>query len=144
MNRHGQGFTLVELMIVVAIVTILATIAIPSYTNHIARTRTRGAMADLTALALALENLYQVNLAYPGQNTANTAATIALFTAGGAQNGTWTPAQSDNFDYTVTFDSTPGYALAATGKAGSSVAGCVVRLDSSNAKSAPSCPVQWN
>jgi type IV pilus assembly protein PilA len=55
MNRHSQGFTLLELMIVVAIVGILAAIAVPSYQNYITRAKVAEVMGfagtDKTNLA---------------------------------------------------------------------------------------------
>ena len=57
MNKLGnkQGFTLIELMIVVAIVGILASIAYPSYQEYIARARRGDAKAGLLSLQLAQE-----------------------------------------------------------------------------------------
>lgn len=58
MNRRNAGFTLIELMVTVAIVGILAMIAIPSYRDHILRTRRAEARKELLALAAAEERFY--------------------------------------------------------------------------------------
>ncbi len=59
-----NGFTLVELMITVAVVAILAMIAIPSYTQYVKRANRTDATKTMTLDAQALERCYSQNFAY--------------------------------------------------------------------------------
>ena len=55
MNTAQKGFTLIELMIVVAIIGILAAIAIPQYQNYIAKSQVSRAMGETSAVKTAVE-----------------------------------------------------------------------------------------
>ena len=125
--KAQAAFTLVELMVAIAVVGILAAIALPSYTSYINKSRAKSASADLAALALNMENRYQLQLSYPVY-AANTAATNAVFSA-------WSPTQSSYFNYTMV-STISTYTLTATGKGSS--AGCTITLDNLNARSAGS------
>lgn len=66
MQRKARGFTLIELMIAVAIVAILSAIAVPSYNEHIRKSRRAQAKADLVEYAQLAERHFTVNNAYTG------------------------------------------------------------------------------
>lgn len=60
------GFTLIELMITVAIVGILAAIAYPSYQSHVVKSRRATAKACLMELAQFMERYYTTHMKYTG------------------------------------------------------------------------------
>ena len=62
--EKNSGFTLIELMIVVAIIGILAAIAYPSYQNHVENTRRSVAQAELMELAQWMERRYTASYDY--------------------------------------------------------------------------------
>jgi type IV pilus assembly protein PilA len=56
MNKGQQGFTLIELMIVVAIIGILAAVAIPQYQSYISKSQVSRVMAEAGQIRTAVEN----------------------------------------------------------------------------------------
>ena len=56
MSKHSHGFTLIELMIVVAIIGVLAAIAYPSYQGYVERTNRADMMSELHNIASEIES----------------------------------------------------------------------------------------
>ncbi len=63
-NSTPNGFTLIELMITVAIIAILAGIALPAYDSHIQRTRRATAASCLIEYSQAIERSYTTSMSY--------------------------------------------------------------------------------
>lgn len=75
--RNAAGFTLIELMITVAIVGILASIAMPSYQRYILKSRRADAMAELTKAQTIIERCYGANFTYSGACSPSSPVTTA-------------------------------------------------------------------
>ena len=74
MPKESQGFTLIELMIVVAIIGILAAIAVPQYQNYVARTQTSESIVMMDAAKIMIEDY----VSFYGNFPNNKASLIAL------------------------------------------------------------------
>jgi type IV pilus assembly protein PilE len=66
MRRFNRGFTLIEIMIVIAIIGIIITIAAPSYTEYLKKGRRAEVVSLLSEQAQILERFYTKNNVYTG------------------------------------------------------------------------------
>lgn len=122
--RGESGFTLIEVMVVVAIVGILAAIAIPSYRDYIIRARIAEATSALAAKRVRMETFYDNNRTYVG---APDCAADML--------------SSKNFTFSCTVSTANTYTLQGVGSG--QMAGFTFTVDQANARSTPSAPAGW-
>jgi type IV pilus assembly protein PilE len=120
-----SGFTLVEVMIVVAIIGILATIALPSYRDYLTRGRIPEATSRLASLQVRMEQYFQDNRTYVG--------------APGCTADTTT---STHFDFSCAAAATAtAYTLQAVGKG--TMTGFTYTVDQANGRATGAVPTGW-
>lgn len=116
--KKNNGYTLIEMMITVAILGIISAIAIPAYTGYLTTARLAEAKNNIAALKLAEEEFFLEQNTYFGGTTAANINTNS--------GGLWTVSAGDSgtpaFDYEITASSA-GYIIKATGKNGTPVDG---------------------
>ena len=124
--KGQQGFTLLEVMIVVVIVAILAAIAVPAYSDYVIRGQIAQAYATLGAQRVRMEQFYQDMRTYTGACTDGTVAP---------------PMNNDDlFDYSCDIED-QSYTLTADGKAG--VTGFQFTVDQNNNRATAAAPTGW-
>jgi len=111
MRSRSKGFTLVELLIVVAIVGIISAIAIPNLMNAVDKGKQKRTMSDLRAIGSAVEVYAIENATYP------TASTVAAIKALIDPSYIKHMPSEDGWSHTIQVDASPsGYTLYSRGK----------------------------
>lgn len=129
--KRQLGFTLIEIMIVIALIAIISAISLPSYQSYIRKAKIKEAQSNLIGLSLSVESNYQRQLSYHLVNLDDTQTLKDVFT-------TWSPS-SDSFSYSYkSVDNGKGFKLLATGK-DKNVVGCSLSINEANEKSISGC-----
>lgn len=125
-KRASRGFTLIELMVAVAIVAILAAVGYPSYVDYIRRGQLPEAFAALSDYSVKMEQYFQDYRNYGTTNCADDTSAPAW--------KNFVPANAKNFTFSCVLTAGGGYTMTAAGANGR-VTGHTYTLDQSSRKS---------
>jgi type IV pilus assembly protein PilE len=122
-SGRAAGFTLIELMIAVAIVSILAAVALPAYNQYVIRGNLPQATSRLATLQVQMEQFFQDNRTYLGAPGCN--------------------ADTSNryFDFSCSTQTATAFTLQAVGKG--SMAGFTFTVNQQNVRASAALPSGW-
>ncbi len=129
--QQQRGFTLLELLIVLAIIGILSAIALPAYRNYIIRGKITEATSNLGDMRIKLEQFYQDNRTYVGACVGGTVAPLP------------TGSNARAFAYSCPTLTAAAFTVRALGIAGEGMTGFDYTIDQSNAKATVSVATGW-
>ncbi|OAI52237.1 hypothetical protein AYO46_06145 [Betaproteobacteria bacterium SCGC AG-212-J23] len=131
--RSNRGFTIIEVMIVVVIIAILASVAIPSYVDYITRSKIQEATSTLLSQRVKMEQFFQDNRTYVGTCAAGTVAPL--------------PANTKYFAIACQNQTNAAYTVSATGNCGAgvdaSMCGFSFTIDQANNRVTVAVPAGW-
>jgi type IV pilus assembly protein PilE len=110
--KTARGFTLIELMIVIVVISILMAVGLPAYTSYVTRGKLIEATSGLSEGRVKMEQFFQDNRTYTGGPA---------------------PAATTNFTFAVSNLSNTSYTITATGKG--KLSAYSYSIDESNTKS---------
>lgn len=121
--RAARGFTIIELMIAVAIIAILAAVALPAYNDYITRGKIQEATSALSAMRVKIEQYYQDQRSYVGACLPGTVAPL--------------PTGLKYFVVSCNIPDASHYTVTATG------AGFTFTIDEANTRATAAVPTGW-
>jgi len=126
-STPAKGFTLVELMITVAIISILAAVAVPQYTSYVTRGRIPDATNMLATRAVQAEQYFQDNRTYANTGTANNPGCVS-------------DSSGKSFNFSCSSATATGFVIQAVGKG--TMAGFTYTINQANVKTS-TVPTGW-
>jgi len=130
-SQQQKGFSLLELLIVLAIIGILSAIAIPAYRDYIIRGKIIEATSNLGDMRIKLEQFYQDNRTYVGACVGGTIAPLP------------TVSNAPAFTYSCPVLTVAAFQVRALGNANEGMTGFDYTIDQANVKGTTSVAPGW-
>jgi type IV pilus assembly protein PilE len=131
-KKSESGFTLIELMVTVAIVAILASVAIPSYKDHVERSKVTEAISNLSSGRVKMEQWFLDNRSYMPITSVSPPLHPLCPNFGTDNTANFTG--SKFFTYTCSVLTPTTFTITATGVANQGMGGFSYTIDQSNVK----------